>query len=89
MRNPRTQPRLEMPDPQSSIERRDLIKQGKRRFVFKSREAEKILRSRVSNRSLIISTPYDFKHQVHMGPEDSISMATTLPAGSSSVKYTA
>jgi len=76
---------LEIPEPSSSNERRDLIKQGKRRFVFKSRDSVKAasrdsnLRQKVSNRSLLISTPYNFKHQVHLGPEDST--ITTIPTG--------
>jgi len=65
-----------------SSPRRNLVKQGKRRFVYKSADTErsKSLKSQMQDPNLrtnLISGPQNFRHVTHMGPESGIQMMAT------------
>lgn len=73
--------------PQSapSTPRRTMVKQGKRRYLYKSADTEKSksLRGQMQDpnlRSNLISGPQNFRHVTHMGPESGIQMMSTEPS---------
>ena len=75
-------PLLRPPEQIRGGERRELVKNGKKRFIFK-RQNEKSLRQKLNDpqhRSRLISGPTNFEHVVHMGPEQAPHFVQSEPS---------